>query len=304
MNTTIRSLNCFLALVKCGNYTKAADQLFMTQPTLSKMIQRLEESLGTPLLVRSNQGIRLTPAGEHLKQTSESIVGQWHRLQQELGSLTDLTSGTLRLGICPMLSSLMIELLSQFRQRYPGVVLKMSEYGGYGCEQALIADKLDIAFTALPVTHSEQLDYKQLAQYPLWVCLPHSHPLTEKTSIQWQDFHNESFVLYNEDFSLAQLISRLSQQNGVKLKVAFRSGQWDFLATMVENGMGLALLPAPICQKLNSAKLTFRPMEPALHWDLALIWRKSLPLTPAADALLTLSRNFAPGDLALEEYNI
>ncbi|WP_028113475.1 LysR family transcriptional regulator [Ferrimonas kyonanensis] len=293
MNTSIKALHCFLILVKCGNYTRAAQELYLTQPTLSKLIQRLEESLGTPLLLRNNQGIRLTQAGQRLQQSATAIIGQWHRLQEDLNSLDSLKSGTLRLGICPMMSSLVIELLSQFRQRYPGIELTMSEHGGFGCEQALLSDSLDIAFTALPVTHAEQLCSQPLTQYPLWACLPKRHPLAQKTTLQWRDFQDQPFVLYNEDFSLAQLITSLSQKAGINLNVAFRSGQWDFLATMVENNMGITLLPAPICHRLPSSQFEFRPMAPALSWDLALIWRQSLPLTPAAQALLALTKELS-----------
>ncbi|MCG9697871.1 LysR family transcriptional regulator [Shewanella sp. Isolate11] len=291
MNISIKNLQYFLTLVESANFTKAAEKSFITQPTLSKIIQRLEDNLGEKLLHRNNQKVELTQAGQLLEQSAREIVGQWHRLQEEINNLSGLKSGRLRLGVCPMMSSLLIGMLTEFRQRYPGVELQMQEYGGgLSCEQALLSNSLDIGFTALPVSHDNELTHYDLTRYPLMACLPEGHPLCDHSQISWQDFEPFPFILYNQQFSLNKLISRSSEAAGVKLNIAFRSGQWDFLATMVEANMGVALLPEPICQRLSSSKLIFKPVEPSLTWDLALIWRKDLPLTPAANALVLLSQ--------------
>ena len=290
MNIPIKTLQCFLTLVETENFTRAAQKCFITQPTLSKIIQRLEESLGETLLIRNNQKVELTQAGQLFEHSAREILGQWHRLQEDMSNLSGLKSGRLRLGVCPMMSSLIIGLLTSYRKRYPGVELHMYEYGGFGCEQALLNNSLDIAFTALPTTHETELVNQPLTKYPLLACLPEGHPLAEKDHLNWQDFRPYPFILYNEDFSLAKLINRLSRNAGVQLNIAFRSGQWDFLAAMVEADMGVAILPEPICNRLSTSKLVFKPMQPAMTWDLALIWRQSLPLTPAAKALLELSK--------------
>ncbi|MCL1156977.1 LysR family transcriptional regulator [Shewanella inventionis] len=289
MNISIKNLRCFLTLVETENFTRAAQKSFMTQPTLSKIIQRIEDNIGEQLLIRSNQSVELTQAGRIFAQSAQEILGHWHRLQEDMSNLRGLKSGELRLGVCPMMSSLIIDLLTQYRQKYPGIALQMYEYGGFGCEQALINNSLDIAFTALPTTHKHELASHPLNRYPLLACLPKDHPLTTKANISWQDFEPYPFILYNEDFSLAKLISRLSRKARVQLNIAFRSGQWDFIATMVEANMGVAILPEPICQQLTTSQLVFRPMQPAMTWDLALIWRQNLPLTPPAQALLSLS---------------
>ncbi|WP_198782331.1 MULTISPECIES: LysR family transcriptional regulator [Shewanella] len=290
MNIPIKTLQCFLTLVETENFTRAAQKCFITQPTLSKIIQRLEESLGETLLIRNNQKVELTQAGQIFEHSAREILGQWHRLQEDMSNLSGLKTGRLRLGVCPMMSSLIIGLLTSFRKRYPGIELQMYEYGGFGCEQALLNNSLDIAFTALPTTHEVELVNQPLTKYPLLACVPEGHPLADKPQIKWQDFEPYPFILYNEDFSLAKLINRLSRKAGVQLNIAFRSGQWDFLAAMVEADMGVAILPEPICHRLSTSKLVFKPMQPAMTWDLALIWRQSLPLTPAANALLELSK--------------
>jgi len=291
MNIPIKNLQSFLTLVATENFTRAAEKCFMTQPTLTKIIQRLEDNVGEKLLIRNNQKVELTQAGQLLEKSAKEILGHWHRLQEDINNLNGLKTGLLRLGVCPMMSSLITSVLTHYRQQYPGIEIQMYEYGGFGCEQALLNNSLDIAFTALPTTHKTELSSQPLTKYPLLACLPEGHPLTDIAEIRWQDFESYPFILYNEDFSLAKLINRLSREAGVQLNIAFRTGQWDFLASMVEANLGVAILPEPICQRLVNSKLVFKPVQPAMTWDLALIWRENLPLTPPAKALLALSSN-------------
>ncbi|GIU06702.1 MULTISPECIES: LysR family transcriptional regulator [unclassified Shewanella] len=294
MNIQIKSLHCFVTLLEVGNYTRAAERLHLTQPTLTKMIQRLEEHLEQPLLIRNNQKVIATEAGRLLQNSAKQIVGQWHRLQEEMNSLNGLQTGQLRLGVCPMMGEMVIDLLSQYRQRFPRIDVSIVELGGFAAEQALLNDTLDLTFTALPTTHTQDFCSHNLGGYPLFACLPKAHLLTKKASISWSDLADSPFILYNDDFSLAKLIRRLTHKANIELNIAAQSGQWDFIAAMVESKMGLAILPEPICQKVNSAQLEYRPLSPDLTWDLALIWRKNLPLTPAAESFIRLSQELSP----------
>lgn len=299
MNIQIKSLHCFITLLEVGNYTRAAERLHLTQPTLTKMIQRLEEHLEQPLLIRNNQKVIATEAGRLLESSAKQIVGQWHRLQEEMNSLNGLQTGQLRLGVCPMMGEMIIDLLSQYRKRFPRIDVSIVELGGFAAEQALLNDTLDLTFTALPTTHTQDFCSHNLGGYPLFACLPEDHILTKKASISWSDLAHYPFILYNDDFSLAKLIRRLTHKANIELNIAAQSGQWDFIAAMVESKMGLAILPEPICHKVNSTRLTYRPLSPQLTWDLALIWRKNLPLTPAAESFIRLSQELSPARLAI-----
>ncbi len=283
-----------MTLLEVGNYTRAAEKLHLTQPTLSKMIQRLEDNLEQPLLIRNNQKVIATEAGRMLANSAQQIVGQWHRLQEDINSLNGLQSGQLRLGVCPMMGEMIIELLSEYRKRFPKIEISIVELGGYGAEQALLNDTLDLTFTALPTTHSQEFNSHNLEGYPLLACIHKEHPLAKSKAITWAAIEPHAFILYNDDFSLSKLIHRLSRKANVELNIAAQSGQWDFIAAMVEAQMGIAILPEPICEKVKSNKLLYRPLSPALTWDLALIWRKNLPLTPAAESFINLSRELNP----------
>ncbi|QQX80898.1 LysR family transcriptional regulator [Shewanella sp. KX20019] len=294
MNIQIKNLHCFVTLVEMGNYTRAAEKLHLTQPTLTKMIQRLEENLGQPLLIRNNQKVIATEAGRLLACSAQQIVGQWHRLHEDMNRLNGLETGQLRLGVCPMMGEMIINLLSNYRKRYPGIEVSILELGGFGAEQALLNDSLDLTFTALPTSHTEEFESHNLQGYPLLACIPNDHPLAEIEALTWANIEPYPFILYNDDFSLSKLLLRLSRKANVELNIAAQSGQWDFIAAMVAAEMGIAILPEPICNKVSSDAFVYRPLNPFLTWDLALIWRKNLPLTAAAESFIALSRELTP----------
>ncbi|ADN74832.1 transcriptional regulator, LysR family [Ferrimonas balearica DSM 9799] len=286
----LKSLECFLILSRTGNFTRTAEQLHLTQPTVSKMVQKLEQQLGQNLVRRQPHGIALTEAGQHLAQTAAQILAQWQQLEGQVNALSALERGTLKLGICPMVSPLAAPLLSAYRQRYPGITLDFYEDGGYGCEKALLNDRLAISFTALPTTHLGEFASQSLVRYPLWVCLPKGHPLADYPALDWATLARHPVIFYNEDFALTQWLTRLSQRAGVELNVVLRSAQWDFIGAMVEVGLGLTILPQPICERLPAGQLEFRPLSPALNWEIGLIWRQRLPLDAPAEAFLALAK--------------
>ncbi|MBY6188223.1 LysR family transcriptional regulator [Marinobacter hydrocarbonoclasticus] len=286
----LKALECFLILSRTLNFTRTAEQLHLTQPTVSKIVQKLEHRLGQPLVRRNPQGLTLTEAGQQLALTAARMLEQWQQLEGQFDALASLQRGSLKLGICPMVSPLAAPLLSVYRQRHPGITLDLYEDGGYGCEKALLADRLEISFTALPTTLSGEFSSQSLARYPLRICLPSSHPLAKRTQLDWADLADHPVILYNEDFALAQWLTRLSQRAGVELNVALRSAQWDFIGAMVESGLGLAILPQPICDRLPQDTLVFLPMTTPLNWEIGLIWRQRLELAPPAQAFLSLAK--------------
>ncbi|MBY5993601.1 LysR family transcriptional regulator [Ferrimonas balearica] len=287
----LKTLECFLTLAQTASFTRTAERMHLTQPTISKMMQKLETEVGQPLLVRGRQGLGLTEAGQRMQQRAERMVIQWQHLQREMQALDRLEQGTLRLGLCPMVSPLAAPLLRRYLGEHPGVELALTEDGGYGCEKALLNDRLEISFTALPTTHQGEFEQQALVRYPLTVCLPPDHPLAAKSALGWADLTGEPVILYNEDFALAQWLTRLSQRQGVELEVVLRSGQWDFIGAMVGSGLGLAILPQPICDRLPTGQVVQRPLAPALDWAIGLIWRRDTPLSPAAQAFLTLAQS-------------
>lgn len=286
----IRALRYFVELVREQSFTRASEKLFVTQPTISKMIRSMEEELGQPLLNRSGHSFTLTDSGQVLFARGQLILAQMQQLEAELADLQSLQHGRLALGIPPMVGHVYADLIRTYRSRYPRVELSIVEYGGRRIEQAVLEGELDLAITMLPTREEGDLSALALDSYPIQVVLPDSPRWRAYAEIRLGDLKEEPFLLYTQAFTLSERLEQACQQAGFVPQVAARSSQWDFLTAMVRSGMGVAFLPEPICRRLTPDGLVLRPLLPELSWRLGVIWPARRYLSRTAEAWLALCR--------------
>lgn len=288
----IRTLRYFVEVIRQQSFTRAAEKLFVTQPTISKMLKNLEDELNCTLLIRDGRKLLMTDTGQVVFERGLAILDEFRQLEAELSDINHLNKGVLRLGIPPMVGMLMAGPISLFRQRYPGVELKISEFGGLTVQQAVMNGDLDLAMTALPVEEEEALTTRLLFSHPLCVLVPRSGEWLEQTSVSPQQLAAHPLLIYNEDFALSRQLMQLFARHDVKPRIAVRSGQWDFLAAMVQAGVGVAILPEPICRRLDEKTLRWLPLESELRWQLGMIWREGVYLSHSAQAWLKCCEGF------------
>ena len=286
----IRALRYFVELVREKSFTRASEKLFVTQPTISKMIRNMEEELGQPLLNREGHSFTLTDSGQVLFARGQLILAQMQQLEAELADLQSLQHGRLALGIPPMVGHVYADLIRAYRSRYPKVELSIVEYGGRRIEQAVLEGELDLAITMLPTKEEGVLSALELDCYPIQVVLPDLPRWRGESEIRLADLQEEPFLLYTQAFTLSERLEQACQQAGFVPQVAARSSQWDFLTAMVRSGMGVAFLPEPICRRLTPDGLVLRPLLPELSWRLGVIWPAKRYLSRTAEAWLALCR--------------
>ena len=261
----IRTLRYFVEVVRQQSFTRAAEKLYVTQPTISKMLKNLEDELNCTLLIRDGRKLLMTDTGQVVFERGLAILDEFRQLEAELSDINHLNKGVLRLGIPPMVGMLMAGPIGLFRQRYPGVELKISEFGGLTVQQF---------------------------SHPLCVLVPRSGEWLEQTSVSPTQLAAHPLLIYNEDFALSRQLMQLFARHDVKPRIAVRSGQWDFLAAMVQAGVGVAILPEPICRKLDEKTLRWLPLESELRWQLGMIWREGVYLSHSAQAWLKCCEGF------------
>ncbi|HDK6612607.1 TPA: LysR family transcriptional regulator [Klebsiella variicola] len=288
----IRTLRYFVEVVRQQSFTRAAEKLFVTQPTISKMLKNLEDELNCTLLIRDGRKLLLTDTGRVVFERGQATLGEFSQLESELSDINHLHKGVLRLGIPPMVGMLMAEPISRFRERYPGVELKIAEFGGLTVQQAVSNGELDMAMTALPIEEGSHLTTLPLFNHPLCVLTPRTAPWEGVTSLSPAELAAYPLVIYNEEFALSQQLMRLFTEHDVKPRIAVRSGQWDFLAAMVQAGIGVAILPEPICQRLDPQNFCWIPLQSELRWELGMIWREGVYMSRSAEAWLACSKAF------------
>ncbi|MCP1620383.1 DNA-binding transcriptional LysR family regulator [Pseudomonas sp. SLBN-26] len=287
-------LRSFVEVVRQGGFTQAAKTLHATQSTISKQVAQLEQRLGVLLLERNGPNLRLTDAGTLVLRRADELLRLRQDLYSELDDLSQLARGELRLGL-PLLGGevMFAELFSAYRQRYPNIVVRLSEGGSKLMEEALLRGELDIGGSLTP--NDPALAFQPFCNEPLDVLLPEAHELAGCDGIALAQLKDAPFLLYQQSFTLNDRLLLACRQAGFTPREVGRSGQADFLAALVAAGQGVVLLPRIVARTLERPGLRRVPLvEPDLRWDIAFVWRQGAYLSRAAQAWLDLLKEYSP----------
>lgn len=285
----IRALRYFIEVVQQQSFTAAAEALFVTQPNVSKMIKQLEAELGAPLLVKEGRRITLTDTGRVVFERGQEILAMQARLHAEVNDINHHARGELVIGIPPLASGLLTPLMARFHKKHPRIELKLFERGSRSVEDELRAGKLEIGAVLLPVDANE-FDTLHLCRYPLQLIAPAQSRWAGKASVSLGELAQEPFIFYGEGFVLNEIVHAACKRAGFTPSIAGRSSQWDFIASMVEAGVGIALLPELFGMKLNRTQFVVLPVNaPQIWWDMGLAWRRGKYQSFAARAWLEMA---------------
>ncbi|SEK00430.1 LysR family transcriptional regulator [Paraburkholderia diazotrophica] len=291
----LRALRYFVEVVRQQSFTVAAEQMFVTQPTISKMVKSLEDEIGSPLLLRDGRQMLLTDAGRIVYHRGQDVLAAYAQLQAELNDVGTLGRGELTIGIPPMGGSLFTPAIATFRQRYPKVELKLFEQGSKAIEAALISGELELGGVLQPVD-PEMIDVLPMTRQVLWLVARRGSRWDALHEVPLADLANEPFVFYGESLALNDVVLTACRTAGFAPTIVGRSGHWDFMAALVLAGVGIALLPAPYCRRLDAAQFTCLPVvEPEIPWEMAIGWRRNGYLSHAARAWLDVARETLAG---------
>lgn len=289
-----RTIRAFVEVVRQGGFSQAAKVLFATQSTVSKAVRQLEGEIGLQLLDRHGQHSSLTAAGEAVYRRGLQLLAERDDLMSELDEIRGLKRGSLRLGLPIVGSSLLFApLFAAYRQRYPGISVRLVEHGSDRLEEILRAGEIDFSASLLPV--SADFEWQAVRREPLYVLLPAQHPLLRKPEVPLAALRDVPFVLFESGFTLNRMILGACSHHGFEPEVTARSSQIDFIVALVAAGLGVAFLPRMIAEQrahpaVGLAKLT----DPGIDWDMAMVWRRGAYLSHAATAWLDIVREALP----------
>ncbi|RLQ94053.1 cidABC operon transcriptional activator CidR [Falsibacillus albus] len=286
----IKHLQYFIEVTRFNSFTKAAEHLYITQPTISKMIKNLETELGVDLFERSGKKLILTDAGTVLLEQAKLIEKAFNNLQSELDNLLGLKKGHVRIGLPPIIDSRFFpNVIGRFHEHYPDITFQLVEDGSKKIEDDVEKNDLDIGVVVLP-TKEELFHHFSFLKEDLKLIVPPSHPLADRKEVQLEELSEESFILFNKDFVLRDLIISSCNFVGFNPKIISESSQWDFIEEMVACKLGITLLPDSICSHLNDNVRPIKIVNPSIYWNLAIIWRKDQYLSFAAKEWLRFTK--------------
>lgn len=284
----LRALRALVEVVRQGGFSQAGKVICTTQSTVSKAVKQLEEELGLTLLHRNGHHCTLTGAGEIVYRRALVMLAERDDLLAELNELRGLKRGRLRIGLPPIGSDLLFApVFADYRSRYPAVDVQLVEHGAKRLEEMVLTGELDMAASLLPV--AETFAWQTVRQEPIHCVIPAEHPLAGQESVALADLVALPFILFETGFALNPMILDACRQQGVTPNVVARSSQINFIVELVVAGLGVGFLPRLIAHHRRRPGVVHRPLEdPALDWNMALIWRRGGYLSPAAQAWLAL----------------
>lgn len=283
----LEQLGSFVEVARLGNFTKAAERLHLTQPSLSRQIATLEAGLGAELFHRSRGGSRLTAAGESLLPWARRMLADASSVRREFAELAGLERGKVRLGATPTLCiSLVAEVLSVFHEAHPHVELHLSEQGSRQLLDELEAGELDIAL----ITTSDTASAQRLTVTPLLTeelvvissaVLP---PITGNDAIRLDEVAALPQIVFADSYDLRKTTDAAFREAELTPTVILEGAQMDAVLRFVERGLGVAVVPAMVLidrPQLRSVRLE----RPSLSRTISVARPADVALAAAAAAL-------------------
>lgn len=281
----------FLEIVRCGGLSKAAGKLYISQPSLTKYVQRLEKRIGTKLFDRSVSPMRLSDAGQlyyaHLLETE----ARERTLLAKLTQIANTERGTLRLGMPSFFGQCYLpELLERFRARYPHVEVELLEASGEQLERALLEQRIDLSLLHLPVTHPE-LCYETLFSERILLAVPSE----ETAPFQVREtappaLEELCFILPLSEQKLGKFTARLFAERDLRPQVFLHTQNVTTMLSLAARGMGAAFVPEGGLSSISRTileKLRFYHL-PGLEMTVAALYRKDGLLPPYGRYLIEL----------------
>ena len=238
--------NYFLTIAKVGNLNRAAELLYVSQPSLTKYIKRIEQRLGTPLFDRSVTPMQLNAAGKLYYEYLMKQNALEEELLTQISELNRMERGTLRLGIPPYSGQRYLpRVLKQFIARYPSVKIDLFEAKGLLIEKALANQDIDLGIVYLPI-ENDNLHYREIFSEPVLLAVPNPSGADGRLHIldgSIRDFADATFIMPHPEQKLGQIATQLFSQIDFEPKVLFTSQNIYSILSFVAEGLGVGLLP-------------------------------------------------------------
>jgi len=282
----LHQLRYVLAVAEAGSFTRAAEKLYLAQPSLSVQIRKLEKELGVALFERLGRRVVLTTAGEAFLEHARPALFHLERAREEAVAVRDLQRGRLALGTLPSAgASLLPSVLADYRAAHPDVELRLIEHNVSGdFERMVQVGELDLALIRAPWSRPG-ITGRVLIREPIVAMLPPGHRLAGRATLDLAELAEDDFVAMQQGSGLRELLEAACRRHGFMPTVTVETEQLSVLCGMVRSGVGVSAVPRLVAA---GYPLTVPLDDSRDSRELAVVWRAGGPLAPAALALLDL----------------
>ena len=285
----LAQLQVFLVVAKEQSFSRAALRLYRTQPAVSIVIRKLEESVGQPLLVRGARQVKLTDAGELLRDYAERLLNLRDEIQKGMQDLGNLGRGELRLGVNESSIHALLPALARYRKLYPAVKLVMHRTLSRDIPQEVLNYRLDLGAVSY-VPQDAKLEAIEILRDVLTFVVPPKHRLAGRRSVDIKELGEETFIAHNVDSPYRSNVIQLFEKYRTPLLRNVEMPTIESIKRFVQMGMGVAIVPR-MCvhwevERKLLAEVRIRQMK--LPRSLYLVSRRGAKLSHAAQGLMRL----------------
>lgn len=279
----IRLLEYFLAVAKSGNITRAAEQLHITQPTISRQLMELEEMVGSPLLIRGKRQVTLTEAGVLFQQRAEEIISLMEKTLRDIADQDDLLGGTVAIGCVETCASRMLpKVLAGFSAQYPNVKYELYSADGDDIREKLDRGDLDFGILVEPI-EAAKYDFFRLPYWETWgILMRRDDPLAQKAAIGRDDLLNIPLCLPRREIVREHIAGWFGVEQS-QLNVFAGHNLLNNAALLAEAGLCYVVCVGGSFEIRGGENLCFVPLTPERTTGHMLAWKKNRVFHSAAN---------------------
>lgn len=274
---SLRMLSYLVTLADTRHFGRAAEACFVSQPTLSAQIKKLEEQLGVVLIERQPRNLLLTPVGVAVVELARTMLRDVSEMENTVQAHRDPLAGSLKVGLIPTLGPYLLpHIVSALRTRLPQLKLKYLEYQTDPLLERLLRGEIDLGILALPI-ETDGLTVRELFTEPFRLAVHTDHPLAKKRTVSMPELSGEKFMLLEDGHCLRDQALEVCALSGVAEDQEFRATSLETLRQMVAANAGITLIPAlaidrPIVHS-DVVAIPFKKTAPSRQ--IAAIWRST-----------------------------
>lgn len=287
----MHQLRYTVAVARAGNFSRAAEQCRVAQPSLSQQIQKLEDELGERLFDRLKSGVKLTAAGEIFLPRAARILDEAESAHREMRDAHSLARGALNVGVLPTIAPYFLPpIIAKFSAEFPGIEVVVHEDTTARLLKLAAGCEVDLAVLSLPIDETA-FETQTLFTEDLLVALPPGHPFATKRILRAADLETERFILMKEGHCLGDQVLSFCTRREISPKVSCRSAQIETVQALVEAGLGISLVPAMACHDGREPGPVYRRLDrPRPTRTIVAMWPKQRPPNRAAAEFLRCLR--------------
>lgn len=291
----IQQIRYFIQICNDKSFSKAAENLHISQQGLSKTIKNLEDELEISLLNRSSRGVKPTEFGNLLFLKSQKIVDEFDLMIDSLYNEENINKGKITIGLPSILyTNFLAAMICSFQENYPDIQLEVIELGSYACEKGMKTGSLDISFIAKSVS-IERFQFIPIMTCDMILLVSKDHILNQRKTVKLKDLKNENFIMLSHEYSSRQFIIDNCLKKGFKPNIAFTTSVLDLTIELVSLNKGIALLPnlnSIKAAKMNNNVSAILVKDKAFKIELGFITNKSRNLNHIVNTLINYSLEY------------